>query len=222
MTHRSVVFLNNSGRGGTVCLFQTDPGLAVDGVKSLAWLTKEVNPTTRVIFRWALDYVFVWYDSGKLAPGVVCVASQVRPAHLTGYNQVDFTRNHHGFLFEEDAEGHQELGNLYILQDETIPLDRVAVGIGMAGQGALVVQAQPNMTYKFVSPNPQYWITFGSFRTGEILEVGALPTPVARIDFPDNVDSMTAVLDTEERWTVRPTHEVFCPHGGDQAAGSAA
>jgi hypothetical protein len=211
MTHRSIVFLNHAGRGGTVCIFQTDPGLAIDGVRSLAWLTKEVNATTRVIFRWALEHAFVWYDCGKLAPGVQCVASQVRPAGLTGNNQVDFIRNDHGFLFAEPTADPEKAGNLYIVQDGTIPQDQAAVGIGMGGQGSLVVQAQPNLTYAFIAPNPQYWITFGSFQTGQVLDVGDLSTPVAKIDFPDNVDSMTAVLDPEERWTVRPTHEFFAP-----------
>ena len=199
-----LLFDNRSGRAGTVCVFQTDPGLGLDGVTSLAWLTKRVEPTTRVAFTWEVAYEFVWYDSGALARGDACVASQLRPASLAGCNQIALTHGEHGFSFGEPTRG-PEAGSLFIEPDGTIPVDRVAVGLGMAGRGALVVPAQPNLTYRFSTPDPEYWITFGELQPGEPLDPKALAAPVARVAFPDNVWAMSATLDERGRWSVRPT-----------------
>jgi hypothetical protein len=199
-----LLFDNRSDRAGTVCVFQTDPGLGLDGVTSLAWLTKRVEPTTRVAFTWEVAYSFVWYDSGALGRGLSCVASQQRPASLAGCNQIALTREGHGFSFGEPTRG-PEAGSLYVEQDGTIPLDRVAVGLGMAGRGTLVVPAQPNLTYRFTAPDPEYWIAFGEFQPGEPLDPPALAVPVARVAFPDNVCAMTATLDQRGRWSVQPT-----------------
>ncbi|MCY1669179.1 hypothetical protein [Rhizobium sp. SL86] len=62
-----------------------------------------------------------------------------------------------------------------VLKPATQPFSSVApnntaVGIGMAGSGTFVTEAQPNMTAPFI-PYPTYWMIFGNFETGEVMDV---------------------------------------------------
>ncbi len=76
----------------------------------------------------------------------------------------------------------------------------------MAGAATLLMQAQLNMRYQFVS-RPQYWISFGHHTKGEVIDVDTVTTP-AQIKFPVNTHSMTAILNADATWTVKPTWQV--------------
>ena len=201
----SLVVENDSSNGGTFVVFQQDPGLGVTGLLPLAWLTKNANPTTQIVFSWSVDYDFVWYDSGELVPGILCVASQTWPAGLSTTNQVTLTRNGNGYTFASQTAG-PAAGNLYVVQDGSVASDAVTVGIGMSGSGSLVVQAQPNVTTRFASPSPEIWLAFSlqEITRGEVLDPGQLPAPNVRIDFPQNVFTMKATLDAGNAWSVVP------------------
>lgn len=200
----SVLFLNHSQNSGNVCMYQTDPDIGVNDVQSLAWFTKYVHPQTRVEFYWKVDYSFVWAETGELVPGVRFIASQMVPADLEGRNKIPFNHVNGGFKFGEVTQGTG--GRLMINEEKHIPFDTASVGIGMSGKGTLVVQAQPNMNLVF-TPKPKYWIAFGNYTEGEVLDLSEMTYP-AEIVFPVNVYSMTAILNPDNTWTIKPTAEV--------------
>ncbi len=94
-------------------------------------------------------------------------------------------------------------GSLYIMEDGRIPVGQASVGIGMSGFGTFVAPAQPNMNLIF-TPNPEYWITFGTYVQGEVVDITAVNNP-AQIKFPLNVYSMTAILNPDNTWTITST-----------------
>lgn len=198
----SVKFVNNSSESGSACIYQTVPDGGVPNVMSLAWFAKMTHPTTRVSFRWTLDYCFVWAQTGQLMPGVIVDAGQAWPADLSSSNQVTFTNRGGAFTFQNQTAGPRP-GSLSIRADASIPPGQAAVGIGMSGEGTLVTQAQPNWNLAF-TPHPQYWIAFGNFTQGEALDVTQIPNP-AQIQFPSGVYSMTATLNPDNTWTIQPT-----------------
>jgi hypothetical protein len=201
----SLVARNDSSNPGAICVYQTNASLAVPGVMSLAWLTKRVNPTTQVVFRWNIEYSFAWYETGQLGAGILCVASQIWPADLEATNQVSFIQNASGFTFLNQTAGPNP-ANLYIQQNGTIPLDKVSVGIGVSGAGTFVTQAQPNAITNFQSPSAAvYWITFGDYTQGDVLDVAGMTTPKAAVPYPANIYSMTAVLGKDNKWKVETT-----------------
>lgn len=201
----SLVFVNNSTQEGTVCVYQQDPNITNPDVMSLAWFAKPAAPTTTIIFTWGIDYDFVWSETGVLRPGVLFVASQTWPTDLSSENQVTFTNQDGAYTFADQQAGPQA-GSLYITEDGTIPPNQASVGIGMSGFGTFAVQAQPNMNLVF-TPNPQYWVTFGSYTQGEVMDISEVNNP-AEIVFPPNVYSMTATLGANNEWTVAPTFQV--------------
>jgi hypothetical protein len=200
----TLTFVNNSTNTGNACVYQKAPDTTASNVMSLAWFSKVAAPTTHIDFDWTIDYSFVWSETGTLAPGVNFSASQNWPADLTSTNAVSFTNQNGAFTFLNQRQG--TAGSLTIIDDGTIPMGRAAVGIGMSGRGAFAVQAQPNLTTMF-TPHPNYWITFGNYRPGEVLDVQSI-TNAQQISFPINVYAMTAILNADNTWTVLPTSKV--------------
>jgi hypothetical protein len=198
----SLTFVNYSSNTWDAAVYQKDPDLGVPNVQSLAWFAKTAAPTTKVVFSWTIDYSFVWSETGELVPGVMFNATQDWPANLDTQNKVTFTKDP-AYTFANQIQGPQP-GILYISQDNTLPSKMASVGIGMSGSGVFAVQAQPNIQVSF-TPHPQYWITFGQFTQGEVLDIGQVVGQAAQIQFPFNVYAITAILGPDNRWTVRPT-----------------
>jgi hypothetical protein len=194
-------FQNDSSNAGDVCVYQTLPNLAQQDVMSLAWFAEYNYPTTAVQFQWEIDYSFVWDQTGPLIPGVVFVASQTWPADLANSNQVTLTYDQ-AYTFTNQTAGGSS-GNLYITEDRTVPLNDAAVGIAMSGAGTFVQQAQPNLNLVF-TPTPTYWITFGNYTQGQVMDIESI-TNSAQIQFGPNVYAMSAVLNADNTWTVSPT-----------------
>ena len=201
----SIMFQNNSSNAGSACVFQGDPNTGFPGIMSLAWFAKYAYPTTMILFKWTTEYDFVWSETGKLAPGILFTSSQIWPADLTGKNKVTLTHQGGAYTFTNQTKGPQQ-GSLYITEDQTIPLNMASVGIGMSGSGTFVVQAQPNMNAIFTF-HPEYWITFGNFKEGEVLDITQI-TNKAQITFPPNIYSMAAILNQDNTWTIKPTSQV--------------
>lgn len=203
----TLTFKNNSTNAWTVAVYQTDPALqATTNALSLAWFAKAAATGTSIDFTWTIDYNFVWMESGILKPGVVFKASQSPAADLNASNKINFTQMANGaFTFANQSAG-QPSGSLLVQQDGTIPLNTASVGIGMSNAGTFVVPAQPNINITF-SPHPQYWIAFGNYQQGQVLDTAQITAP-ANVAFPINTYSMTAILDGSNKWTVLPTNQV--------------
>lgn len=201
MTQYSVNFKNNSDMSGDACIYQTDPDITDPNVMSLAWFSKAAHPTTRVLFTWQVNYSFVWSNTGLLKPGVVFIASQAWDADLSMKNQVGFTYQANAHTFKDLTQGPRN-GSLYINQDNSIPPQIASVGIGMSGSGTFVRQAEPNIDLVF-TPHPEYWITFGTFTEGQVLDITEITHPAA-LEFPPNVYKLVATLNADNTWTVTP------------------
>ena len=192
-------FENHSKNVGDICVYQTDPKFDLDdNVMSLAWFTKRTHPETKVDFKWGIDYSFVWSETGELKPGVIFEASQVLEADLEKDNNAIFDYEQEAFIIKSDSNG--KAGSLQITEGRNIPFNRASVGIGMSGAGTFAKPAQPNMNLKF-TPHPEYWITFGNFVKGEVLDIGEI-TNKQKIDFPANQYSLTVILQEDNTWKI--------------------
>ncbi|HVR10620.1 MAG TPA: protein rhiA [Thermoanaerobaculia bacterium] len=204
-TTYSLIFVNQSTNRGDVCVYQSDPNINVPGVMSLAWFSKLATPSTEIQFEWQVNYNFVWSETGSLKPGVIFSAAQRPAADLTESNQI--TLDHTGgaggaYDFINQRRG-PVAGNLFIDTTNTVPLNRASVGIGMSGVGTYAVQAQPNFNLVF-SPHPRYWITFGTFVRGQVLDITRI-TNKAEVRFDPGVFSMTAILQRDNKWNIETT-----------------
>ncbi len=195
-------FKNESSQKGNACIFQTDPNLGVHDVLSLAWLSKSACPSTELKFKWSVNYCYTWSRQGELKPGIVYDASQTWNADLTSRNAVDFVKDTalDAYTFENLTAGPQD-GHLYIYEKRNVGAKECAVGIGMSGSGTFVVGSQPNMQLQF-SPHPKYWMVFGSFQQGEVLDIEKVTATAQELAFPVNQYSMNVTLNADNTWSV--------------------
>lgn len=197
----SLEAVNDSHEAGSFCIFQSDPNANDPQVLSLAWLVERSAPHTKAFFTWTDDYAFVWAETGFLVPGVTFNAGQTIPADLSATNQINFTNEDGALAFADQTAG-PAAGSLYIREEMSVPVNMAAVGIGMSGAGTFAAPALPGLMLIF-TPNahPKYWITFGDYHAGEVLDITTIENK-AEIAFPKNVFSMTATYGADCRWTV--------------------
>ena len=205
-TDYTLIFKNESSNTGDACVYQTDPDMDIQDVMSLAWFAKGAAPTTTLKFDWTIDYCFAWSEVGELIPGVIFEATQIWDADLVTSNQVTLKMLPGDIYTFVGQQAGKYPGNLYIFGDSSLPIKNTAVGIGMSGSPTYVMRAQPNWSWIY-TPKPLYWITFGTFEPGEILDVESISNKAA-IHFPANIYSMTAVLKPDNTWEVYPTGSI--------------
>ncbi len=132
-------------------------------------------------------------------PGVIFNAGEAFLTSLTENNAVTLTKRDNNYKFIDQKRGYQQ-GVLSVITDTTTAFNQASIGIGMSGSGTLAVQAQPNMNFLF-SPHQQYWITFGDFKQGQVLNQSEIPDAV-HIVFQHGIFSMNATINEDGTWTV--------------------
>src|SRR5262245_12957382 len=50
-----------------------------------------------------------------------------------------------------------------------------------------------------------YWIAFGRFEVGKVIDVGGVFPPPTEVVFPFGVNAVTATLGPDDTWAVEPT-----------------
>lgn len=198
-TAYTLSFQNNSSNAATVCIYATAPDNGDSKMMSLAWFTQPSNPMTRSNFDWHNDYSFVWAETGELMPGVMFEPSQTSSASPNGENTVTLTYDNQGYNFSDKTSTFPG-DSLIIQQSSTVPQHNASVGIAISGQPALAVEAQPNTDFTFI-PQPNYWITFGHYASGEVLDVQGIQDSF-EINYPPNRYSAVVTLDMNNNWSV--------------------
>jgi hypothetical protein len=201
----SLTVQNNSSNATNLAVYQTDPDLNVPNVFSLAWFAKYAYPTTTVTFTWDQSSQLMWSQTGSLVPGITFQAAQsldVNPADQ-GQNSATLTNANGAFQFVQGQGSSAPAGSVGVTMDGTISLDTASIAFGQSGAPVFAAQAQPNYNVVF-TPHPNYWLTFGPYQQGQVLDVGQITNNV-QIPFPPGVTSMTATLNQDNTWTVQPT-----------------
>lgn len=210
MATYSLTFHNRSTNNSTFILYQKDPNPS-SGEYSLAWFAVSTLQNMSAKFEWGTTYGFVQAQLGELSPGVVFNTAQNLPADLSTSNAVTLALKGGVLQFSDQRSG-PVAGSLAITNAASVPLGFVAEGIGMSDQPLFVVQGQPNMEVQF-TPEPEYWIAFGDFVQGEVLDSNVMFGATAsqtkqiyglpiQVPYPTGVYAMTATLDQDNSWTI--------------------
>jgi len=171
MTTYILTCFNESEHAGNFMLFQKPQPVPVPGgAASLAWFARPTQPGKSSIIQWTIDYGFVWSQSSTLQPGTVFQPAQFVPADPMGINLIQYGQDEHGVPHLSDPSANGQRGYLTIQQAVTVTPRRSAVGIAMSGVPVAAVLAEPVMMAPFV-PHPNYWLAFGQYQAGEVLDV---------------------------------------------------
>ncbi len=208
----TLLFENKSTNSASIIVYQKDPDPS-PGEYSLVWLDYRSFPGTNTQFQWDLDYGFAWGEPGNLTPGMVFHPSQIVDAQMGQTNAATLKQGAGGGLEFTDLEA-GPIDSMMITNDSDVPSRTAAEGITMAGRATWVVPAQPNMRVIF-DTRPQYWIAFGDFQSGEVLDssimfsasdlgskqIYGLPIQVV---YPPGVFAMKATLNADNSWDISP------------------
>lgn len=199
MATYEIIFTNDSSQIVDVCVYQQNPALNIAGVQTVAWIVAEAYPTTVVDLDWSDTYGFVWSELEEVGSSTTIGTGQVWLANLTTMNQVTLTYPDDAFTFKDQTQGAAQ-NILYVVQDGTIPSGYGYVGIGMSGLATFVTETQANMNLNY-PPDPEFWVTFGTYSEGELLTM-PLPNASVQIIFPNNVYSMAVILNSDNTLAV--------------------
>lgn len=200
-TEYSLKLINQSSRAWTFFVYQQCVDQTPD-MFSLAWFASpyKIRQGDAITFRWQIDYVFVWSDTGVLRPGISFDASGNKPADPNGKNTTQFDLSPGPGL--SDPVQAPPVGSLVIHDGDDVPNGRFSVGIGMSGQGTFAVQAGTGLNHMF-TPTPSYWIAAGDdIQVGTVLNIKTV-TDTAEVKFPSAVNNLVATLGDDNRWTIR-------------------
>jgi hypothetical protein len=161
-----------------------------------------VNLNGQVKFTWNLDFSFAWAESGQLVPGVHFDAGEIIDADPADEkkNRAYFDKQNDAYLFGERSQATKPAeGALAIATSGIIPHGLASVGIGINGKAALAVNATPNYLFTFI-PKIQYWLAFGSFKEGVVLDVNSMVRNICEIKFPAGVYDLKVILQENNTW----------------------
>jgi len=180
-THYTLQVNNDSLQSGDFCIFQTMPEINIANIVSLAWLSKAASPTTKLLFQWQTDLDFVWTNATTAQSGATVSACQSWPATTIKNNKVELDKVNGAYGFTNQTTSDSP-GNLIIEQRPNVLANEISVGIGMGGKATFAVPSQPNMQI-MMSPKPNYWLCFGSFKQGESVDVASISKYACKLDF---------------------------------------
>jgi hypothetical protein len=194
----SLTFTNNSANAGCVCIFQQFPE-QYGNFYPLAWMANQSYLGHSCTFKWNTDLCFVWGKTGVVTPGSTFKASQLVSANVTTGNYIVFDNNKGQYAFSGlSAQG--QPGALAIMQQSSVQPYDAAVGYGMSGYPAIIMSAMPNMTYCMM-PNANFWIAFGNFPAGTILDPSKLKI-ATELPMPSGGGSLTVSLEHDNSWII--------------------
>jgi hypothetical protein len=205
MAKYSLLVKNSSPNSGSICVYTTSPDTQQiqQDLRSLAWVTKPAHPNGQVRFTWDLKFSFAWAESGVLVPGVSFEAGEIIDADHAddGKNRTYLDRQNGAYLFGDPSLATPpSKGALAITTSKAIPSNLASVGVGINGKTALAVNATPNYQFTFI-PKIQYWLAFGSFREGVVLDLNSMVRNICEIKFPAGVYGLQVTLQEDNTWS---------------------
>lgn len=193
--------IHNGTDCGDFCIYQTYDG-QMDDIRPLVWFSKTAHPGTKLDFQWSIEYGLTWSEQGNLEPGVVFRASQVQEMDPedTSKNTTMLTLEKGAYRFAT-TDNPTKAGKLGVVCDTMIAPNTVSVGVAMSGKPTHACVASPSLKYTF-SPHPKYWIAFGKFEEGEVIDINRM-TQKFEITYPVNTYSRTIELTANNTWADR-------------------
>lgn len=201
-TTYTLTMVNQSSQPWIFYVYQTFPEQTSD-IFSLAWLASpyKIVPKAQITFKWEVNYTFLWGQTGVLEPGVSFVAGMSIDADPQAGDTTQFSVTPGPNLTPAQPGGAP--GTLTIYDQPDVPNSEFSVGIGMGDAGTFATQAGTNLKHVF-TPTPSYWVAAGiDQQVGTVLDIQTV-TQTAPVIYPANVYSLTATLQDNNTWTIKP------------------
>lgn len=193
----SITVHNQASHSAYLTVFQNDPTQWSAHAMPLAWFAKFSRPDSRVRFEWGDDIGLSWAETGELRPGMqFCASETYEPAG--GNNRITLVYNG-SYHFVNPGQALDDPAGLHLAESGSIPLrSQAAVGVTMSGSTVYATQARPNQDLSF-SPHPQYFIAYGNYEEGEVIDVSTIHNPL-QLSYPVGIYALTTTLNADGTW----------------------
>lgn len=197
MPEYKLTCVNNSNLHGSFALYQVPPQLpGPSGLTSLAWLARPAAPGTQVRFSWSTEVGFIWGERGVFAGRTSFTAYQYVAADPDRENLIDFTADSFGAPTFQNLRTGGSRGALTIRQLSANFDFPIHLGIAIGRSPIYTVGFNANVLSAFIPHRHRCWVVFGSYSTGETIDVEAL-TNVQVVDFSTTSPSQRVELTPE-------------------------
>lgn len=186
--------------GFRFCLYQDIPGRFNSEIYQLAWVVQPCAYGEQIKFTWTTSYQYQWGVLEEFENGARFDPSSNFPCELDELeensiqlvsvgNTYQFQRNHHSNIG----------GNLPIRKGKDIDKS-IAVGIAMDGKSVFATQGNSSVS-SLIVPQPDYYVTFGNFKEGQVIDRQAAIDPL-KIEFTGS-NHLEITLDEGFQWHVK-------------------
>lgn len=196
----TLTFQNNSEQSGDICIFQESPDLNTSDVLSLAWFAKHAKSNNQLEFSWNIDYSFVWNCHGEITSGSTFRTPQMASKNSISDNTVPLLEKNSVYQLKSHTIKKADNSSLHITSNNSVSSSEPPVGIAMSGSSAFLLKPKPN-TNIHLAPPKKYWISFGKFKQGQIIDRSKV-THLKEIVFPPNVNNLSIKLNSDKTWSV--------------------
>lgn len=195
---RSITITNNAGNGMSFAIFQIPSGPS--SIMSLAWHVVRIAPNSKARVMWEDAYSFHWAQTGKLSFGVRFDTAQAVPCSIPNRNEIPLQFSN-GYISFGDPTSSPQSGYEFVITPQ-VQMDFASVGLGINATPVCVAQANPNQMILMEPPSSTFYVMYGSFSQGEVINGDALAVSAARIDFDRMRPAVNVVLNADTTWTV--------------------
>jgi hypothetical protein len=190
---------NFSGEVIAPCLYWTIPG---DGsLLSAAWSAQTAAPTTRVA--WDFEYVpaFLCATGAPETGGPAGGSGTVLPVVFAFNNSVELSFDHGKYSFGT-PRSYGTRDTLYLMQAATVQSGAATVGVGIAGQAAVVAASAASTMLSFPVAL-QLNLGFAAATPGTILDLSAVQQATV-IEYPENISALYVTCGKDGQLLVSP------------------
>lgn len=183
MPEYSLICINNSNLHGSFALYQVPPQApGPGGPASLAWLARPAAPGTQVRFSWSTEVGFIWGERGTFGGRTTFTAYQYVAADPERENLIDFSADSFGAPSFQNLRTGGPQGTLTIRQLNATFDFPIHLGIAVGRSPIYTVDFNANILNAFIPHRHRCWVVFGSYTTGETIDVEA-QTNVQSVEF---------------------------------------
>ncbi len=197
----TIVFKNESGQSGVAMVYQLPPDTSMSNVFAVAWQTTNVSadPTRDTTFSWSEEYSVSWSQSGGISTGAIYSYATSIDVDLSEGAGATLDLGS-GSLEPSGQGGGIQPGALQVSVSGGNSGQIATVGVGIDGTTGLVVSIPTGAEWTY-EPTSTYYIAFGHFIEGMVLNVALIANAVA-IDFSDGTSTFVVTYGKDHQFTV--------------------
>ncbi len=196
----SIIIKNNTMEMVGYVQYQFDENICNLEAYPLAMNSGYLQVMGQTLIQWNESFNFWWGNSGTVEVGNIITAEEEVQTDQSTNNQISLSYNGSTYQFSNQVAG-PVAGPLTIVQENSIPINQIASGIGFENTPVYAVQGIPGTSAVFNITSNEYFISMGYASVGEVLNIYEFPSSTSII-FPTGEYHADVSMNSDGTYTV--------------------